>query len=92
MTKTTLKKDTPTTEVNVFTEHYRTANTFVSTDSVGNGEQNRKDAVISKAFLHKFILLLMCPRAVLTEVYHSFLRTEGMREVPRYSLPFSSGS
>lgn len=65
---------------------------FVSTDSVGNSEQNKKDAVVSKAFFHQFILLLACPRVVLTEVYHSFLRTEGMREVPIYSLVFSSGS
>lgn len=92
MTKTTLQKDTPSIEVNVFAEHYRIADRFVSTDTAGNSEQNQKDAVISKAFLYKFTLLLACPRVVLTEVYHCFLRTEGMREVPIYPLPFFSGS
>lgn len=85
-----------------FTEHYRFANEFISTGSTGNSEENQNDAVISEAFFHKFILLLACPKVVLTEAYHSFLRTQGMREVPiseergnkgsTHPLPVSCGS
>lgn len=89
MTKDTLKKDT--LQVNVFTAHSRIADKFVSTDSVGNSEQNPKDAVISKTSLHDFIFLLLCLRVVLTEVYNDFVRMEGMREVHVCSFPFHSG-